>query len=270
MKRFIAVISVLMAVLTASAAFAVVQDFGEYTVDVIDGWTAVRQGETVYFVKNDNSASWSVMISELPGNAILEQYAKDVMKQLKGSDFKFDGRSYSFKFKNANGQKSDAVITSISGKKFMQWGIAGAETAGKDLERLINSFSAKKSSGGTVKTLSTKYFTFAVPKGWNGYEIDETSVKVENKNETASMYLEIEDFDGWEADDLAEFYAKEHKAKDLEKKNGTYSFTYEEDGKLNVATLGIDKQVYILIIQTAKDKAGFNEIAKLRGLMKRK
>lgn len=52
MKRFIAVFSVLMAVFTASAAFAVVQDFGEYTVDVIDGWTALRQGETVYFVKS--------------------------------------------------------------------------------------------------------------------------------------------------------------------------------------------------------------------------
>lgn len=68
---------------------------------------------------------------------VLEQYAKDVMKQLKSSDFKFDGRSYSFKFKNDSGHKTDAVITSIIGKKFMQWGIAGAETAGKELERLI-------------------------------------------------------------------------------------------------------------------------------------
>lgn len=47
-----------------------------------------------------------------------------------------------------------------------------------------------------MKTLSTKYFTFVVPKGWNGFEIDETSVKVENDDETASMYVEIEDLDG--------------------------------------------------------------------------
>ncbi len=203
MKRFIAVISALAVILTASAAFAVVQDFGEYTVDVIDGWTAVRQGETVYFVKNDNSASWSVMISELPGNATLEK-------------------------------KSSANTAEI------------------------------------VKTLDTKYFTFAIPKGWDGFEIDETSVKVENDDETASMYVEIEDLDGWEPDDLAEFYAKEHKAKDLKKEDGTYSFSYEEDGKLNVASFGTDGKVYVLVIQTAKNKAGFNEIAKLRGLMKRK
>lgn len=44
MKRFAAIISMLAVVLTASAAFVVVQDFGEYTVDVIDGWTAVRKG----------------------------------------------------------------------------------------------------------------------------------------------------------------------------------------------------------------------------------
>ena len=122
MKRFAAIISVLAVVLTASAAFAVVQDFGEYTADVIDGWTAVRQGETVYFVKNDNSASWSVTISELPGSASLEQYAKDVMKQLKGSGFKFDGKSCEFKFKNANGQMTDAVIISLGGKIFRRYG----------------------------------------------------------------------------------------------------------------------------------------------------
>ena len=42
--------------------------------------------------------------------------------------------------------------------------------------------------------------------GWDGFEIDETSVKVENDDETASMYVEIEDLDDWEPDDLAEFY----------------------------------------------------------------
>ncbi|MBQ2616619.1 MAG: hypothetical protein IJG51_02855 [Synergistaceae bacterium] len=141
--------------------------------DVIDGWTAVPQGETVYFVKNDNSASWSVMFGEVPG-------------------------------------------------------------------------------------------------GWNGYEIDETSVWVEKDDESASMYVEFADLDGWEADDLAEFYAKEYNAKDLKKEDSTYTFSYEEDGWLNAASLGSDGKVYVLVINTAYDKAGFDAIAKLRGAIKRK
>ena len=58
-----------------------------------------------------------------------------------------------------------------------------------------------------MKTLSTKYFTFAVPKGWDGFEIDETSVKVANDNETASMYVEIEDLESWEPGDLEKIIA---------------------------------------------------------------
>lgn len=270
MKRLILIAIGLAVIITASAALAAVQDFGEYTVDVIDGWTAVPKGETVYFVKNDNSASWSMTISQLPDNANLEQYTKDVMKQLNGSGFKFDGKSYQFQFKNPNGQKTDVVIITLGGKKFMQWGITGAETAGKEISQLIDSLTPKKSSDSTVKTLNTKYFTFTLPKGWDGFEIDETSVKVENDDETASMYVEIADLEDWEPDELAEFYAKEHNAKDLKNDGGTYSFSYEEDGEINVATLGISGKVYVLIIQTAKDKAGFDEIAKLRGFINRK
>ena len=99
LKRFaILLIMGLAVILTTSASFAVVQDFVEYTVDVIDGWTAVTQGKTVYFVKNDNSASWSVMFDNLPGKMSVEQYAKDVMKQLKGSNFESDDKNFRFEF----------------------------------------------------------------------------------------------------------------------------------------------------------------------------
>lgn len=257
-------------VLTASCALAAVQDFGLYTVDVIDGWTAVPQGNTVYFVKNDNSASWSVMFDQLQDNMSIVQYAKGVMAQTEGYDFKDDGKgTYEFTFKNNNGQETHVIITELGGKNFMQWGISMANaSAGEELKKLIGSLSMKNAE--PVKTLNSKYFTFAVPNGWEGYEIDETSVRLNNDGENASMYVEIADLEDWEPEELAEFYAKEYKAKDLEKDGSTYTFSYEEDGYFNVATLGSDGKVYALIINSAKDKAGFDAIAKLRGLIKRK
>ena len=256
-------------VMAASSALAAVQDFGSYTVDVIDGWTAVSQGDTVYFVKNDNSASWSVMFGEVPGGASVEQYARDVMKQTKGSNFSDNGKgAYEFTFMNQNGQTTSVVITSMGGSKFMQWGVTGMDKAGNEIRQLINSMTLKKVQ--PVNTLNSKYFTFDIPEGWNGYEIDETSVRVEREDESASMYVEMADLDDWEPDDLAEFYAKEHKAKDLKKDGGSWSFSYEEDGKINVATFGTGEGVYVLIIQTANDKSGFDAIAKLRGALKRK
>lgn len=269
MKRSAVKIIAAAIVLMASCALAEVQDFGSYTVDVIDGWTAVPQGETVYFIKNDNSASWSVMFGEVPGGASVEQYARDIMTQTKGTNFSDNGKgAYEFTFTNQNGQATSVVITSMGGSKFMQWGVTGMDKAENEIRRLINSMTAKEAA--PVKILNSKYFTFAVPGGWNGYEIDETSVRVEKDDESASMYVEIEDLDGWEADDLAEFYAKEHNAKDLEKEGSTYTFSYEEDGRLNVASFRTDGKIYVLVINTANDKAGFDAIAKLRGVLKRK
>ncbi|MBQ7593908.1 MAG: hypothetical protein IJU48_06095 [Synergistaceae bacterium] len=257
-------------VLTASCALAEVKDFGLYTVDVIDGWTAVPQGDTVYFVKNDNSASWSVMFGQVPDGANVEQYARDVMNQTKGSDFQTNDKgTYEFTFPNPNGQETHVMISELSGNNFMQWGISAAgASAGEELKKLIGSMAMKKSE--PVKTFNSKYFTFAVPSGWDGYEIDETSVRVNKDDETASMYVEIADLDGWEIDDLAEFYANECKADDLEKDGASYTFSYREDGKINVASLGSDGKVYVLVINTANDKAGFEAISKLRGLIKRK
>lgn len=268
MKHSVAKIIAAVMILSASCAFGAVQDFGRYTVDVIDGWMAVPQGDTVYFVKNDNSASWSVMFGEVPGGASVEQYARDVMKQLKGSNFGDNGKgTYNFTFKNPNGQNTHAVIASLGGNEFMQWGITGEEKAGAEINRLINSMTPKKA---TAKTLNTKYFTVAIPKGWDGYEIDETTARITKDDESASMYVEIDDLDDWEPDDLAEFYAKERKANDLKKDGNSYTFSYEEDGKMNVASLGTGGGVYVLIVQTASDKAGFDALKTLRGAIKRK
>ena len=46
----------------AAASFAGVQDFGKFTIDVPEGWTATQDGETVGIVKNDNSAALSISV----------------------------------------------------------------------------------------------------------------------------------------------------------------------------------------------------------------
>nr|MCR5346401.1 hypothetical protein [Fretibacterium sp.]MCR5347459.1 hypothetical protein [Fretibacterium sp.] len=65
MKRVFGFVAAAVMVMTASMAFAAVQDFGDYTFDIPDGWTASMQTpaekmEVVSFIKNDKTASGSV------------------------------------------------------------------------------------------------------------------------------------------------------------------------------------------------------------------
>ena len=58
----------MLAVLVFSAAaFAAVQDFNDFTVDVPDDWTATQNGTTVGIVANDNSAAVSITVDKRDG-----------------------------------------------------------------------------------------------------------------------------------------------------------------------------------------------------------
>ncbi|MBQ2617497.1 MAG: hypothetical protein IJG51_12250 [Synergistaceae bacterium] len=135
MKRSLA--AVLAAVLAATMAFAGVQDFGEFKVDVPAGWTATKDGETVGIVKDDNTASMSITVDSTDG-ASLKELADAFVGALNGKNLKQDGESYKFDFDNGNGVKSEAVIVTDSGK-YALFVITGRDNAPNDVAAIINS-----------------------------------------------------------------------------------------------------------------------------------
>ena len=82
MKRFL--LTVLL-VFVAACAFAGVQDFGKFTIDVPAGWTATPDGETVGFVKNDETASMSITVDTTDG-ASAKEIADAFVEALNGKN----------------------------------------------------------------------------------------------------------------------------------------------------------------------------------------
>ena len=125
MKRVFGFVAAAVMVMAASMAFAAVQDFGDYTFDIPDGWTASKQTpaenmEVVSFVKNDKTASGSVTFSE-KGGASLDALAAEWSKQLGGSTPEKDADGdYSFTF-TAQGTtvQSNALVKDLAETVYM-------------------------------------------------------------------------------------------------------------------------------------------------------
>ena len=114
MKRLF-VLSVLAVLFTAACAFGAVQDFGKFTLDIPEGWTANQDGSTVAVTKNDNTAAMSMTLDSA-GGASLEELAAAFAKELNASDPKPTGDGdYTFMFKNQNGVDSNCLISGGEG-----------------------------------------------------------------------------------------------------------------------------------------------------------
>ena len=127
--------------LFAAAAFAGVQDFGKFTVDVPEGWTATADGETVGIVKNDNTASASITVSETEGSS-LKEIADAFVQALGGKNLAADNGAYTFEFTNQNGVDSKAVLSGDD-KNYALIIMTGVENAPDDFGKIINSLTEK-------------------------------------------------------------------------------------------------------------------------------
>ena len=88
-SKRIGVLSVLAVLVFSAAAFAAVQDFKDFTVDVPDDWTATQNGTTVGIVANDNSAAVSVTVDKRDGMEA-KDLAAAFAEKLKGSEPVFE------------------------------------------------------------------------------------------------------------------------------------------------------------------------------------
>ena len=116
----------------AGASFAGVQDFGKFTIDVAEGWTAEQDGETVGIVKNDNSASMSISVDSL------KEIADEFVKALNGRNLTFADGTYRFEMTNANGVDSKAVLSGDD-KNYALFVITGAENAPDEISKMLDS-----------------------------------------------------------------------------------------------------------------------------------
>ena len=122
-------------------AFAGVQDFGKYTIDVPAGWTAEPDGETVGIVKNDNSASMSITYDSLDG-ASLKEVADAFVEALNGKGLTQDGEAYTFTMTNANGVDSKCYLTGDD-KNYGLIVVTGGENAPEEVSAMIDSLTEK-------------------------------------------------------------------------------------------------------------------------------
>ena len=144
MKR-LAVLAAVIAVVTASAAFA--YDFGAFTMDVAAGWTASVNGPTGIVTKDDKTSSLSITIMPAEGNSA-ETFATAFAEEFKKSFASVtapkadaDG-SYAWEMTSAEGVKSDAMLAVEDGKcKLIV--ITNMEAGAGDIASMLGSLTEK-------------------------------------------------------------------------------------------------------------------------------
>ncbi len=137
-SKRIGVLSVLVVLVFSAVAFAAVQDFKDFTVDVPDDWTATQNGTTVGIVANDNSAAVSITMDKRDGMEA-KDLAAAFAEKLKGSEPVLEDDVYHFDFKNEAGVESRAILNT-EGDNYLLLVITGQNPK---LEALIDSIQGK-------------------------------------------------------------------------------------------------------------------------------
>lgn len=105
MKRVLICVMLLM---ISAYAYADVQEFRYFSIDVPEGWTAEEKENSVTIIADDKSASLTIIAGDPGGNTITE-LALLSSKELGGtSPTSDDEGNYSFEFGGGNGQATIA------------------------------------------------------------------------------------------------------------------------------------------------------------------
>ena len=139
MKKLVVVLA--LVVFSAVAAFADVQDFGAFTIDVADGWTASVDGETVGIVKDDNTCSMSITYDSADGVS-LQELAEGFVQAFSATNLQENNGSYTFQMVNA-GITSECYLFGEDGKYALVV-ITGRENAPDDVDAMMDSLHDKE------------------------------------------------------------------------------------------------------------------------------
>lgn len=115
---------ILVTLIFSASAFATVQDFKDFTLDVPDGWTATQDGATVIVIANDKSASVSLTVDKKNG-VEAKDLAAAFAKQLNGSEPVLEDEVYHFTFKNNDSGVESRAILETDDEKYLLTVITG-------------------------------------------------------------------------------------------------------------------------------------------------
>ena len=138
MKRKI-ILSFLTLFLFFGNAFAEIQKFDHFSVDVPEGWDANLQDSTLVVKSRNVDASITVAFNQM-GDAELSDIAERLYIQMDGTDLEEDeDGDYIFNFRNPAGSDSVALITGEE-NYYLVLSITGfnEESVQKDIEKILD------------------------------------------------------------------------------------------------------------------------------------
>ena len=134
-------------VVLSAAAFAGVQEFAKFTINVADGWTAVDNQGTAVITKNDNTAQLTISVADA-GGATKAQLAEAFVAEFKktfaevGTPVADEDGDYSWEMKTTNGAVSEAYL-SADGSDFMLFVVTNRQAAADDISAMLGSIKDK-------------------------------------------------------------------------------------------------------------------------------
>ena len=127
-------------VMVASMAFAAVQEFTNFTLDIPDGWTAKEDGPTVGIIKDDQTASLAISLDALKPGDTLGDLANAMSQYMKGTEPEVDADGdYSF---TAHDGQIRVLITGDD-SNYLSFTMVGLETESEAIGAMINSMQKK-------------------------------------------------------------------------------------------------------------------------------
>ena len=137
MKRVI--IFVVMLFMIASSAYAEIQEFKYFSVDVPDDWTAEEDNNEVKITADDKTGELMIIASE-PEEKTIADVASEYSAKFGGSELISDDEgTYTFEFSDGEGQ---ATITGDE-NFYMVIMASGFEKNGDTLGEILNSLEMK-------------------------------------------------------------------------------------------------------------------------------
>lgn len=163
MKRLAS--AAVLVILSSMAAFGAVQDFGEYTLDIPDGWTVKIDDSTadrvLYIAKDDKSSSMEFFYESTLDKTVddlIEDWAEMCEGDCVSAPIRTDDGYQSYSFENEEGKSVTFYARQISNPNGKTPGMyIGAEMVGKDTKTMMairDSFALKGVSDTSDKAVS--------------------------------------------------------------------------------------------------------------------
>lgn len=251
----LATVSAVILAIFASAAFAGVQDFGKFSLNVPEGWKASQSGPFAVLTKNDNSVMLQICIDSLNGSSlknIVDSWTNEFKKQdwykevnVTGPD---DDGSYIIRAIAPNGANSQAMFAEDKGEYIVISTVGPDEViaeAGDEISAILGTMAKRHDFG---------IFKASIPEGWTANQ-DGNTVGIVKDDKTASMSVSVEENNGTSLKDLADAFMKELNGRNLEtdaQGNAVFEFT-ASGGANSKAVLNADEKHFALIVITLSE-----------------